>query len=323
MRVDVFCPGGSVSGGPEALHQLCGALRARGVDAAMVYYGGVAAPVVPPAYDYCGAAVRSEAGETAEMVVIVPEVATSLIWRFPAARKAIWWLSVDNYFKWRHLNPGPSVLTRRNDVLHLCQSAYAHDFLAKSSVAPAFMLTDYLTPKAFQSGPPAGRLAAIAYNPKKALPPQQHLIAASPRHAWIGLERMDKPALADLLRAVRLYIDFGPHPGCDRLPREAALSGAVVVTGRRGAAGFEADLPLPEQFRLDDGAPGFEARALGLIDRLLADEATFLQAWGEQCAYRAWIEAAPIRFAAEVDALVELLPQARKALPAAQGGRAA
>ncbi|MFL5256130.1 MAG: hypothetical protein ACJ8AI_25195 [Rhodopila sp.] len=129
MRVDILCPAGSISGGPEALHQLCGALRTRGIDAAMVYYGVEARLGVPPPYDYCGAVVRAEAVDMPD-TVIVPEVATSLVWRFAAARKAIWWLSVDNFFKWRHLNPGPSVLARRPDLLHLCRSDYAYSYLA-------------------------------------------------------------------------------------------------------------------------------------------------------------------------------------------------
>ena len=56
------------------------------------------------------------------------------------------------------------------------------------------------------------------------------------------------------------YIDFGPHPGMDRLPREAALAGCVVVTNREGAANFDEDTPLPSQFKF---------RAFG-VDRIYA-----------------------------------------------------
>ena len=45
------------------------------------------------------------------------------------------------------------------------------------------------------------------------------------------------------------YIDFGPHPGMDRLPREAALAGCVVITNCEGAANFQEDLPLPSEFK--------------------------------------------------------------------------
>ncbi len=45
------------------------------------------------------------------------------------------------------------------------------------------------------------------------------------------------------------YIDFGPHPGMDRLPREAALAGCVVITNREGAANFDNDVGLPPEFK--------------------------------------------------------------------------
>ena len=50
----------------------------------------------------------------------------------------------------------------------------------------------------------------------------------------------------------RQYIDFGPHPGMDRLPREAALAGCVVITNREGAANFDEDVPLPSEFKFDE-----------------------------------------------------------------------
>ena len=33
----------------------------------------------------------------------------------------------------------------------------------------------------------------------------------------------------------QVYIDFGHHPGQDRLPREAVQCGCVVITGTRGS----------------------------------------------------------------------------------------
>jgi hypothetical protein len=310
MKVSILCPAGSISGGPEAMHQLCGGLRARGVDAAMVYYGGPSSggrSEVPSVYAYCGAAGRPVAEDGPDQVIVIPEVTTSLAHRFPAARKVIWWLSVDNYFKWQHLNPGPSVLDPNAGLLHLCQSYYARDFLLRAGIPAPLMLTDYLTPGAFTVGPPTDRLPVIAYNPKKAPDTLRDLIATGGGRTWIPLEGLDKPALADLLREVRLYIDLGPHPGRDRLPREAALCGTVVLTGRRGAAAFAGDVPLPAAYRLDEAAPDFQANALGLIDRLLGEEDAFLLAWAEQRSYRDWISRNAVVFAAELEEFIAAL----------------
>ena len=35
----------------------------------------------------------------------------------------------------------------------------------------------------------------------------------------------------------------------DRLPREAALAGCIVITNREGAAKYDEDVPLPSQFK--------------------------------------------------------------------------
>ncbi|MFL5256131.1 MAG: hypothetical protein ACJ8AI_25200 [Rhodopila sp.] len=169
------------------------------------------------------------------------------------------------------------------------------------------MLTDYLTPHIFQIAPAAGRLPAVAYNPRKIPAPLYRLLATKIGHPCVPLEGMDKPTLASLLRELRVYADFGPHPGRDRLPREAALSGAVVITGRRGAAAFPADVPLPNHFRLDEAAPDFDARLLAVIRNLLQDEEAFLQARAEQQSYRNWIEANQGAFTREVNGLIAVL----------------
>ncbi|HEY0185692.1 MAG TPA: hypothetical protein VGC09_23055 [Rhodopila sp.] len=154
-QVFILCPGGMISGGPEALHQLAGALSAHGVAAAMVYYPPRAGPyAVPEPYRRYGVTVCRGVEDDAASVIVVPEVATALSWRFPHAMKAIWWLSVNNYFKWQHRNPGPSVLDPHPDFVHLCQSRYAQEFLAARRASPLLMLTDYLPEGEFAPGPP-------------------------------------------------------------------------------------------------------------------------------------------------------------------------
>jgi hypothetical protein len=303
-KVFILCPAGAVSGGPEALHQLAGALRARGVAAAMVYYPSGPQHAVPAPYWHYGVAVSPGVADDEAAVIVIPEVVTSLAWRFPRARKAIWWLSVDNYFKWQHLNPGPSVLERRADFVHLCQSHYARDFLDRRGVGPRLMLTDFLTTEVFRAGAAAGRVPAVAFNPKKAPETTQRLMASGGGRIWLPLEGLDKESLAEVLRQVRVYVDFGPHPGRDRIPREAALCGAVVVTGRRGAAAFAADVPIPERFRLDEAAADFDVSALGLIDELLRSDAAFLAASEQQAGYRRWIDGNRDAFMREVDGFV-------------------
>jgi hypothetical protein len=308
MKIFILCPAATISGGPEALHQLGGALRNKNVDAAIVYYPAAQqAHQVPAPYRHYGVAVSPMVEDDPASVVVIPEVATSLAWRFPNARKAIWWLSVDNYFKWQHINPGPSVFDPRPDLVHLCQSRYAHDFLAGRGVGPLLMLTDFLTTDVFTSGPVSGRLPVVAYNPKKAPETTQRLIARHSGRVWLPLENLSQQTLAELLCEVRIYADFGPHPGRDRIPREAALCGAVVITGRKGAAAFPTDMPLPERFRLDEQLPDFEAHAITLLDELLGSDAAFLEASEHQATYRRWIGENKATFLTEIDGFIAAL----------------
>ena len=308
QKAFILSPGDTISGGPEALHQLAGALRAKGVDAAIVYYPtGSDRHTVPEPYRHYNVAVVTGVEDQPTSIVVIPEVATSLAWRFRLARKAIWWLSVDNYFKWRHINPGPSILEPHLDIWHLCQSCYAQDFIAQNQAGPSLMLTDYLTGDVFTPGPAENRVPAIAYNPKKAPATTQRLIAQDPHRVWLPLQHLDKESLAELLRQVRIYVDFGPHPGRDRIPREAALCGAVVITGQKGAAAFSGDVILPERFRINEQAPDFDARVLALIDELLHDDDAFLTASTQQQPYRDWINGNRDAFMAEVDGFIDAM----------------
>jgi len=49
-----------------------------------------------------------------------------------------------------------------------------------------------------------------------------------------------------------LFVDFGSHPGKDRMPREAAILGCCIITGRRGAAANPLDIPIPDRYKFKD-----------------------------------------------------------------------
>ena len=72
------------------------------------------------------------------------------------------------------------------------------------------------------------------------------LMAAAPAHfRWVPIQNMTPVEVASLLGRSKVYIDFGAHPGRDRIPREAALCGCVVITGTQGSVALTVNLPLP------------------------------------------------------------------------------
>ena len=92
--------------------------------------------------------------------------------------------------------------------------------------------------------------------------------------------------LAAVMRGARLYVDFGPHPGRDRMPREAAVHGCCVLTGRRGSAANSADLPIPDWYKVDERQSGAVELVGTMIREILSDYPTHYERFS---GYRAWI----------------------------------
>jgi hypothetical protein len=78
------------------------------------------------------------------------------------------------------------------------------------------------------------------------------------------------------------YVDFGHLPGKDRLPREAAASGAVVFVRKAGAGRFADDFPIPDFFRFDDD----DVASGELFRRIAAVQESPQRFWADQAAFR-------------------------------------
>ncbi len=308
-KIQILCPANSVSGGPEALHQLCHVLRRKGNDAAILYYSSKSDVLekkhnIPVPYLGYDIAIQSEPLDEPYVATVIAEVATHFIRHFRRSKKVIWWLSVDNFF--RHLNSGASIVEQR-ECLHMAQSEYAMHFLRKNELAGHY-LTDFIPESAFVAGLSGPRPPIVAYNPRKGIDTTEALMKrCGDLPIWLKLEALSQADVAGVLQTAAVYIDFGEHPGRDRLPREASLSGAVVITGKRGAAGFFQDVPLPDRFKIGEDEPDFEKRAVELIGELLSSNNAFDQAFLEQDRYRRWIRRSYDVFSEEVCNFARLL----------------
>lgn len=314
----VACPPAFVTGGPELLHQLAAKIRELG-GAAMMYYPGDVPedPVAPRFRSYDVPYTRSLKDANAKDVLIVPEVMTHLLFENKKLRRFVWWLSVDNYFA--------SVATKRLKVKikrklgigkvyelgmkgfgHLAQSYYAMDFLSKSGVPDAFYLSDYLNATFLESAANASgrqKVSRVLYNPKKGLDFTRKIQAAAPDIEFVAIENMMPAQIAELMQSSRVYIDFGNHPGKDRIPREAAICGCCVITGLDGAAKFDPDLPIPPEFKTPR-SDEFVPQVVESIRRCLTDYDQINRRFDP---YREYIRAEPELFGRHVRALMELL----------------
>ncbi len=283
------CSPTTVTGGPELLHQLVHELRAIGHEAFVVYYPFDREYECPESYRHFNAP-QTRLTDDPDALVVIPETATWIARRQKKSHVAIWWLSVDNYFGWRGESKARDLLVHLKGLLrprnftqrkssffrmkkytHLFQSEYARNFLAYKWIEGT-MLTDYLNDVYLNNAGDVdveSKRNVVCYNPKKGPSKTDRLRKSYPEMEFIPIQCLPSSGVYDLLCRSKIYIDFGNHPGKDRLPREAAMARCCVITGRRGSAGNEIDVPLPPKFKLDDASDNyvdeFEALALDVF----------------------------------------------------------
>ncbi|WP_292460125.1 hypothetical protein [Methanothermococcus sp.] len=137
---------------------------------------------------------------------------------------------------------------------HMVQSFYAKDILEKSNIKkPIYYLSDYLNKDFLKIKTDLSQKQNIvAYNPKKGYSFTKKIIKAAPDIEFIPIINMTRDEVIKTLQKAKVYIDFGNHPGKDRIPREAAILRCCVITGKRGSARYYEDVPIPEAYKFED-----------------------------------------------------------------------
>lgn len=263
----------AVTGGPEAIHQLSHTINSIGGNCGIAYIGSQSnaslvqdgnkctlvctpdrnSPAIAAYAKYSPRPI-AEMALCSDNLLIVPEPMADMARNITFGHRAVWWLSVDNamafdprlaYQSYRDL------LFSDHTLMHLYQSDYARDFLLQNRARRVYPLSDY-TDEIFLAQPAANMAAKrekIAYFPRKGGPLATEFVASTGQHLQLApIENMSKTQVRETLEASAVYIDFGPHPGKDRVPREAAVSGAVVMLHEKGAAAHFADHPLDPMY---------------------------------------------------------------------------
>ncbi len=177
-----------------------------------------------------------------------PDMAAALI-NHGCPNVYLWWLSVDNFPLTFFNQLSNQQLIRQ--CHNLCQSAYAADFLRQNGATQVSMLSDYIDLKPKEPELPyAARDIDIAYLPAKARGAEPQVARLSEIYKVVAIENMSRDQVLDTLSRSKTFIDFGHHPGKDRVPREAALCGAIPLVRHVGAARYTQDVPLPKALLL-------------------------------------------------------------------------
>lgn len=272
--VYVLCPSFNKTGGTELAHQLVYEISKIGVKAEIVYYETVNNPMA--INDAFKCYVRrflqmKDVVDSAENVVIAPEIDIARLNSFSNVKKCIWWMSVDNFLKLQNIKVAYQQLGMlsvvkgllkgrlhwrkpvfEENIIHFYQSEYANAFLKSCGVTKSLRLSDYLNESYFGLDLHTERKNQVLYNPRKGIRFTKKLMKAAPEISWIPLQNMTTDQVKDTLLHSKVYVDFGNHPGKDRFPREAAICGCCVITGKRGSAKYFEDVPISDEFKFDE-----------------------------------------------------------------------
>ena len=268
------------TGGTELCHQLVYAINNMGGEASVLYKKAEDGNYLNPSFSkYINEyeILDDNFYKNFDGIVVIPESETLEIPKFKKATIYLWWMSVDYYYRYQNLkyvyeekkllrtikflfkgykfkkkylqlNKMPNV------SLHLAQSEYAVDFLAKKGFTNVRYLSDFINKNYLMESDEKLKYPKeniVIYNPSKGLLFTKKIIKANKDINFLPLVNMTNKEIMECMSKAKLYIDFGAHPGKDRMPREAAVMGCCIITGKRGSASF-GDIAIPEKYKFAD-----------------------------------------------------------------------
>jgi hypothetical protein len=287
-RVFVYYPRGLRTGGPEALHQLVSTLRSLGTDAYLTPMAGSQSNTRAPEYRHYDAPEASEIIDADDVAIVVPEVYLQGLRGLKRAQRLCWWLSIDNSpaFYWqrsrdrgrlrqayRRLRASRIVREiremERSGLQHMVQSHYAWAFLNSHLRIVSSLVSDYtvvdLASNSTSVTSSKDERVVISYQPAKGGELVSQLLDNRDLDvAWLPIVNMTPVEVASALRRSSIYLDLGSQPGKDRVPREAAIRGALTLVARRGSGAYAADVPIPLDHKISVGGD-IAANALEVI----------------------------------------------------------
>lgn len=282
-KIYILCPAHHQTGGTELAHQLVDYLIGEKMDAFIVYIDNnykVINANIPAGFKKYTINKTVDVIDSFENIIVLPEVSFSFANQFNKTQFVFWWMSVDNFYTnstfWEYFcflgyyDAFKLIYSRfldkksifngfsfkklaniKNDKLHVYQSTYAKNFLIQKKISDILPLSDYINSIFFKENYKQDKQDIILYNPAKGLEVTKKIMKLMPDYKFVPLVNLSRSELSDLFQKSKIYIDFGNHPGKDRLPREAALYNCCVIVGKNGAASFFEDISILEKYKFN------------------------------------------------------------------------
>jgi hypothetical protein len=192
---------------------------------------------------------------TERTLVILAEMYALQHEMFAPAGIAYWWLGGTPFQTGGHLSDLPlrAKFLTQHDILHLAQTFRVHTHLRRDGARQVLDLVDYTDPR-FTAAKPVhpNRTFTAAYNPRRAGTLAKRFFDRHPdipSHPIVG---MSKDQVRDALSRSMIYVEFGRNPGNDRMVREAACVGCIVLAKAVGGSAYFEDMPLDQRFKFEE-----------------------------------------------------------------------
>lgn len=229
--------------------------------------------------------------------------------KFKNLQKVIWWLSVNNFYtsflhqkffeslslriinrigkgiglelldlnelalkKYKNCDLKQNIYIKQA-ILNLVQSEYARQHLIRKEIKNIKYLSDYLNEDFLEIKTDISKKENIVvYNPRKGYKFTKKIMDAGRKASikFVPIENMTRNEVIRLLQRAKVYIDFGNHPGKDRIPREAAILKCSVITGLRGSAKYKEDVNITFDYKFEDKKENI-SKVIGKIQEIFSN----------------------------------------------------
>ena len=149
-----------------------------------------------------------------------------------------------------------AVRNMKHIAMHLTQSEYARQFLASYGITSIEMLGDYVNEvylSEAERNDNQKKENLVIYNPSKGKLLTEKIIkyCVNENYTFVPLQGMSNEEVLATMKKAKVYIDFGHHPGKDRMPREAAIMNCCIITSTYGAAENDIDIPIDSKYKFN------------------------------------------------------------------------
>ena len=273
----IICPANYATGGPEDLHQLALELRNKGFEVYMHYLNydkkNNSSPVHKE-YEKFEIPYIETVENNDKNILIFPETFSIFLWKkkYSKMQKIIWWLSVTNFLvslktreeylinkkflfikKMYKKFPIPTIENiKKINTYHIAHSYFSKDFLKQNGINVIGQLIGYMEPMFLENKDyKSSKEDIVTYNAVKNGEFLEKIKALTPEIHWLPMQNMTLQEVADCMKKSKVYIDFGPHPGKEKMPREACLLDCCMIIGKEGSARYKEDMPILDEYHFE------------------------------------------------------------------------